>query len=138
MEGTRPRQGMMRTTLATVRYPLPFPAPIQQYLVVMRSKNTMHQARMLWRRHHSGYLCRRRYPVQSDSHRDYRSGTLRLATRVDDSSPSCGQKIMSTALPCRTMECKDSDLCSWLCEPYLYLIIKRQHFSSSFFIRPFF
>jgi hypothetical protein len=34
---------------------------------------------------------------------DYKSGALTIAQHVDDSSLSCGQKIISTSLPCRTI-----------------------------------
>ncbi|KXG32744.1 rust resistance kinase Lr10 [Sorghum bicolor] len=38
---------------------------------------------------------------------DYRRGTLTLAPRVDDSSSSCKQKLMSVSLPASIINCED-------------------------------
>ncbi|CAD6238205.1 unnamed protein product [Miscanthus lutarioriparius] len=46
---------------------------------------------------------------------DYRRGTLTLAPLVDDSSPSCKQKLMSMSLPASIINCEDPDPCSLLC-----------------------
>ncbi|CAL4956140.1 unnamed protein product [Urochloa decumbens] len=45
---------------------------------------------------------------------DYKSGTLTLSPRVDDSSPSCRQKLMSVALPHSTIKGKREDPCPQL------------------------
>ena len=46
---------------------------------------------------------------------DYKSGTLTIAPRVEDSSSSCKQKLMSTSLPRSIIKCEDPDPCSLLC-----------------------
>ncbi|XP_066312009.1 rust resistance kinase Lr10-like [Miscanthus floridulus] len=46
---------------------------------------------------------------------DYKSGTLTIAPRVEDSSSSCKQKLMSASLPRSIIKCEDQDLCSLLC-----------------------
>jgi len=46
---------------------------------------------------------------------DYRDGTLMLAPRVDGSSSSCKQKLMSVSLPRNIFKCEDSDPCSLIC-----------------------
>ena len=46
---------------------------------------------------------------------DYRRSTLTLAPRVDYSSPSCKQKLMSMSLPASIINCEDPDPCSLLC-----------------------
>jgi len=43
---------------------------------------------------------------------DYRRGTLTLAPRVDESSSSCKQKLMSVSLPRNVFKCEDPDPCS--------------------------
>jgi len=45
---------------------------------------------------------------------DYRHGTLTLAPRVDNSSSSCKQKLMSVSLPRSIIKCEDQDPCSLL------------------------
>ncbi|CAD6231176.1 unnamed protein product [Miscanthus lutarioriparius] len=46
---------------------------------------------------------------------DYKSGTLTIAPRVEDSSSSCKQKLMSASLPRSIIKCEDLDSCSLLC-----------------------
>uniref|UniRef100_A0A804RGZ5 RING-type E3 ubiquitin transferase n=1 Tax=Zea mays TaxID=4577 RepID=A0A804RGZ5_MAIZE len=46
---------------------------------------------------------------------DYRHGTLTLAPRVDNSSSSCKQKLMSVSLPRSIIKCENLYPCSLLC-----------------------
>ena len=47
---------------------------------------------------------------------DYKSGTLTIAPRVEDSSSSCKQKLMSASLPRSIIKCEDPYPCSPLCD----------------------